>query len=112
MSQKETLYLVRLLTALLVATAKKIEDYLRSSLSNAQTLIQMAVGGEYAAPVTIIIAGIMWVICIPIYVNEVQNTNTSTWSFTGSTGAVTLFLFMPFAFIAGGLVWIVKKVLK
>lgn len=68
-------------------------------------------GSEYTAPVSIVIAGIVWVICIPIYTDQVQNTNTTGWSFTGSSGAITLFNLMPFVFIAGGVVWILKKVL-
>lgn len=66
---------------------------------------------EYTAPVMVVIAGIMWVIMTPILVDQVQNTNTTGWSFTGYTGAITLFQLIPFVFIAGGIVWILKKVL-
>lgn len=66
---------------------------------------------DYTAPVMVVIAGIMWVIMTPILVDQVQNTNTTGWSFTGYTGAITLFQLIPFVFIAGGIVWILKKVL-
>ena len=68
-------------------------------------------GKEYTAPVMMVISGIIWVICVPIYVDAVQDANTTGWTFTGSTGAITLFLLMPFIFIAGGVVWILKKAL-
>jgi len=71
-----------------------------------------AESGDYTAPVMVVIAGIIWVISIPIYVTSVQDTNTTGWSFTGATGAITLFNLMPFVFIAGGVVWLLKKVLK
>lgn len=114
MSQKQ-MNLVRLLYAIIYATVKNALNYLTDTLNRWEQyfliVIRMATKGEYSAPVSIIIAGIVWVICTPIYVNEIQNTNTTGWDFTGSSGAITLFQFMPFVFIAGGLVWIVRKVL-
>lgn len=71
-----------------------------------------AESSEYTAPVMMVISGIIWIISIPIYVDAVQDTNTTGWTFTGATGATTLFLLMPFIFIAGGVVWILKKALK
>jgi len=66
---------------------------------------------EYTTPVMMVIAGIIWVICTPIFVDAVSDTNTTGWDFTGATGAITLFQLMPFIFIAGGIVWLLKKVL-
>jgi len=66
---------------------------------------------EFAAPVLMVISGIVWVICIPIYADAIQTTDTSNWTFTGHAGAVTLFQLMPFIFIAGGVIWIIKKAL-
>lgn len=66
---------------------------------------------DFTAPVMVVIAGIIWVIMTPILVSVVQDTNTTGWSFTGATGAITIFNLIPFVFIAGGIVWILKKVL-
>jgi len=65
----------------------------------------------FAAPLMILIGGIIWVICIPIFINEIAGVNTTAWNFTGASGAAVLFQLMPFALIAGGIVWILKKVL-
>ena len=66
---------------------------------------------DFTAPVLVVIAGIMWVIMTPILVDQVQTTSTSGWNFTGYSGAATLFNLIPFVFIAGGIVWILRKVL-
>jgi len=101
--------LLRILTALILAVTNAYEDAKSGFL-----LFASAKRGasDYTAPVMVVIAGIIWIICIPIYVTEVQDTNTTGWSFTGATGAITLFNLMPFIFIAGGVVWILRKVLK
>lgn len=66
---------------------------------------------EIFAPVTILIGGIIWAITIPIFVTQIQDTNTTSWSFTGYAGAIVLYGLMPFAMIAGSVIWILKKVL-
>lgn len=68
--------------------------------------------GDFTAPVMIVIAGIIWVIMTPILADTVIQTNTTSWNFTGYQGAITLFNLIPFVFIAGGVVWILKKVLS
>lgn len=67
---------------------------------------------EFTAPIMMVISGIIWVICTPIFVNQVQATSTSGWNFTGSAGAITLFQLLPFIFIAGGVIWIVRKAMS
>jgi len=67
---------------------------------------------DYIAPVAMVIAAIIWAICTPIFVDAIQNTNTTGWAFTGSSGAVTLFQLLPFIFIAGGVIWLVRKAMK
>lgn len=66
---------------------------------------------DFTAPVLVVIAGIIWIIMTPILAEQVVATNTTNWTFTGASGAITLFNLMPFVFIAGGVVWILKKVL-
>jgi hypothetical protein len=68
-----------------------------------------AESSEFTAPIMMVISGIIWVICTPIFVNQVQSTSVTGWNFTGSAGAITLFQLLPFIFIAGGVIWIVKK---
>lgn len=66
-------------------------------------------GEGFTAPILMVLSGVIWVICIPIFADQVQGANTSSWNFTGAAGAKTLFYLMPFIFIAGGVIWIVKK---
>jgi len=54
---------------------------------------------------------ILGIILIPIVVDQVQSVNTSAWSFTGSSGAKTLFLLLPFIFIVGIVVYFIASVL-
>lgn len=82
------------------------EMFTKSFVSNTR-----AEGSGYFAPVSILIGGIIWVITIPIFAEQVQETNTTAWTFTGATGAETLYLLMPFVLIAGGVVWIIRKAL-
>jgi hypothetical protein len=72
----------------------------------------MLEGTEFTAPIMTVIAGIIWVICTPIFVNQVDTTSTTGWNFTGAAGAITLFQLLPFIFIAGGVIWIVKTAMK
>ena len=36
-----------------------------------------------------------------VFVETVQSVNTTGWTFTGATGAATLWLLIPFLFIVG-----------
>ena len=54
---------------------------------------------------------ILGVILVPIVVDQVQSANTSGWTFTGSTGAKTLFLLLPFIFIVGIVVYFIASLL-
>lgn len=66
---------------------------------------------ELLAPISILLGGIVWTITIPIFVDQVADTNTDAWDFTGSEGAIVLYSLTPFAMIAGSIYWIFKKVL-
>jgi len=48
---------------------------------------------------------------VPIIIDQVQQTNTSAWTFTGATGARTLFLLLPFIFIVGIVVYFIGSLL-
>ena len=54
---------------------------------------------------------ILGVILVPIVVDQVQSANTSSWTFTGSAGAKTLFLLLPFVFIVGIVVYFIASLL-
>jgi len=54
---------------------------------------------------------ILGVILVPIVVDQVQQTNVSAWTFTGATGARTLFLLLPFIFIVGIVVYFIGSLL-
>jgi len=54
---------------------------------------------------------ILGVILAPIVVDQVQSANTSGWTFTGATGAKTLFLLLPFIFIVGIVVYFIASLL-
>ena len=54
---------------------------------------------------------ILGVILVPIVVDQVQSTNTTAWTFTGSAGARTLFLLLPFIFIVGIVVYFIGSIL-
>jgi len=49
---------------------------------------------------------------LPEVVTQVQGVNTSAWNFTGSTGASTLWLLVPFIFIAGFVISILSDLIK
>lgn len=51
------------------------------------------------------------VVVIPIAIDEIQNTNTTGWTFTGASGATTLWLLIPFGLVAGLLIDVVRKVM-
>ncbi len=54
---------------------------------------------------------ILGVILVPIVVDQVQSTNTTSWTFTGYEGAVTLFNLLPFIFIVGIVVYFIGSLL-
>ncbi|MEM5867571.1 MAG: hypothetical protein QXG39_06595 [Candidatus Aenigmatarchaeota archaeon] len=54
---------------------------------------------------------ILGVILVPIVVNQVQNTSTDSWTFTGAQGAITLFKLLPFIFIVGIVVYFIASLL-
>jgi uncharacterized PurR-regulated membrane protein YhhQ (DUF165 family) len=48
---------------------------------------------------------------IPVIVTQVQDVNTTGWTFTGHEGAATLLLLIPFAAVAGLLAWAASQAL-
>jgi hypothetical protein len=54
---------------------------------------------------------ILGVILVPIIVDQVQNTSTASWNFTGYAGASTLFMLLPFIFIVGIVVYFIGALL-
>lgn len=54
---------------------------------------------------------ILGIILVPIVVDQVQNANTTGWTFTGASGAKTLFLLLPFIFIVGIVVYFIASLL-
>jgi hypothetical protein len=54
---------------------------------------------------------ILAVILVPIVVEQVQSANTTAWTFTGSAGAKTLFMLLPFVFIVGIVVYFIGSIL-
>jgi hypothetical protein len=59
----------------------------------------------------LVITLILGVILVPIVVNQIQETDTSTWNFTGYAGAKTLFLLLPFIFIIGLVIYFIGSLL-
>jgi hypothetical protein len=68
-------------------------------------------GGTATNWIGLTITIILGICLIPIIVDQVQNTNTTNWTFTGSTGAKTLFLLLPFIFIIGLVVYFIAALL-
>jgi hypothetical protein len=54
---------------------------------------------------------ILGVILVPIVVDQVQSTSTTSWTFTGHAGAATLFMLLPFIFIVGIVVYFIGALL-
>ncbi len=72
----------------------------------------MAKGSNKATTwIMLTITLILGVILVPIVVEQVQTTNTSGWTFTGASGAKTLFLLLPFIFIVGIVVYFIASLL-
>jgi hypothetical protein len=68
--------------------------------------------GDFATKwVMLTIALILGVILVPIVVQQVQTTSTSSWNFTGHQGAATLFMLLPFIFIVGIVVYFIGSIL-
>lgn len=61
--------------------------------------------------IILVVSLILGTILTPIVVDQVQNTNTSGWNFTGYAGAKTLFLLLPFIFIIGIVVYFIGRLL-
>jgi hypothetical protein len=61
--------------------------------------------------IMIVITLILGVILVPIVVDQVQSTNTTGWTFTGYSGAKTLFLLLPFIFIVGIVLYFILTLL-
>lgn len=61
--------------------------------------------------IILVVSLILGTILAPIVVDQVQDTNTTGWTFTGATGAKTLFLLLPFVFIVGIVVYFIGKLL-
>jgi len=72
----------------------------------------MARGGSKATQwIMLTITLILGIILVPIVVDQVQSANTSGWTFTGASGAKTLFLLLPFIFIVGIVVYFIASLL-
>ena len=59
----------------------------------------------------LVITLILGVILVPIVVDQIQETNTTGWTFTGYAGAKTLFLLLPFIFIIGLVIYFIGSLL-
>lgn len=59
----------------------------------------------------LVITLLIGIILIPIVVDQIQDTNTTGWTFTGASGAKTLYLLMPFIFIVGLIVYFLGRLL-
>jgi len=68
-------------------------------------------GNQASKWIVMVISLILGVILVPIVVDQVQNVNTTDWSFTGHSGAKTLFLLLPFIFIVGIVVYFIASIL-
>ena len=61
--------------------------------------------------ILMVITLILGVILVPIVVDQVQSTNTTGWTFTGASGAKTLFMLLPFIFIVGIVIYFIGSIL-
>jgi len=48
---------------------------------------------------------------IPIVVDQVETVDTASWNFTGAVGAKTLFMLLPFVYIAGIVAYFIASLL-
>jgi hypothetical protein len=74
-------------------------------------VIGMGKGATATNWIGLTITIILGICLIPIIVDQVQQTNTTGWTFTGATGAKTLFLLLPFIFIIGLVVYFIAALL-
>jgi hypothetical protein len=73
--------------------------------------LRESAGGAATKWILMVITLILGVILVPIVVNQVQSTDTSSWNFTGYQGAVTLFQLLPFVFIVGIVIYFIGSIL-
>lgn len=66
-------------------------------------------GKNYAGLVVVLI---FILALIPTIVTQVQDVNTTGWSFTAYEGAETLLLLIPFVVIAGAVLFIISRSLR
>lgn len=59
----------------------------------------------------LVIAVIFGVYLTPIVVDAVATTNFTGWNFTGAAGAQTIYLFIPFIFIIGIVIYFIGRLL-
>ena len=71
----------------------------------------MTNGNKSSEWIMVTITLILGVILVPIVVDQVMSVNTTGWTFTGSAGAKTLFLLLPFVFIVGIVVYFIASIL-
>lgn len=62
--------------------------------------------------VTILVVLIFVAALLPEVVTQVQGVNTTAWSFTGYSGASTLWNLVPFIFIAGFVIGVLADLIK
>jgi len=70
------------------------------------------VSGKVISLVTLVIGLLIWIVLVPIVVDQVTSINTDTWNFTGDTGAITLLMLTPFIFIVGGIIYFIKELIS
>ncbi|MGB9756300.1 MAG: hypothetical protein ACPLVJ_00760 [Candidatus Bathyarchaeales archaeon] len=62
--------------------------------------------------ITLVATLLLGCILVPIIVDQVQSVNTTSWSFTGVSGARTLFGLIPFIFIVGIIIYFMVELLR
>lgn len=67
--------------------------------------------GKIVDWIGLVIALIFGVYLTPIIVDSVVKTNFTNWNFTGGAGAKTIYLFLPFIFIIGMIVYFIGRLL-
>lgn len=62
------------------------------------------ISGKIIGAIGIVIITVVLLALTPTVVDQVQNMNTSGWSFTGYEGAIALLGLVPFVWVAGILI--------
>jgi hypothetical protein len=62
--------------------------------------------------ISLVVVMILLIAIIPTVVTEVSNINTTSWNFTGDTGAISLLNLIPFVFIAGVIIYVLVRSLR